>query len=70
MIIPWLLTVIAITGAIYNSQGERKGFWFWVASNSGFCAYNACIGEIAMAVLFAFYLIISLNGLRNWNIKK
>jgi len=62
----WVLTMIALIGALYNSEGDKKGFYFWVVSNSGFCVYNACIGEIAMSVLFGIYLIITINGLKTW----
>ena len=62
----WVLTIIALIGALYNSEGDKKGFYFWVVSNSGFCVYNACIGETAMSILFGVYLLITINGLRTW----
>jgi nicotinamide riboside transporter PnuC len=65
-IIPWLLTGIAMAGAIYNSEGSKKGFYYWIISNTGFAVYNACIGELAMAVLFSLYLLITINGIRTW----
>ncbi len=66
MLIPWILTAIAIAGAIFNSQGQKKGFLYWLVSNTGFCIYNAFLGEIAMCCLFAVYLVITINGLRKW----
>lgn len=66
MFISWILTIIAITGAIYNSMGNRNGFKWWLVSNSGFIVYNAIRGELAMAVLFGFYLVITINGLKTW----
>lgn len=66
MIFPWVLTVIALYGAWLNSQAKKEGFYFWLCSNAGFSLYNACIGEIAMSVLFAVYLCITINGIRKW----
>ena len=66
MIFPWLMTFIALYGAYLNSQQDKRGFYWWVGSNLGFCAYNACIGQIAMSVLFAAYLGITINGIRKW----
>ena len=64
--IAWLLTIIALVGAVLNSQAKKKGFYFWVVSNTGFCVYNACIGQWAMSLLFGVYLLITINGLRTW----
>jgi hypothetical protein len=63
---PWLLTLIALYGAYLVSNQEKKGFYWWVVSNTGFAVYNASIGQIAMAVLFCAYLGITINGLRKW----
>lgn len=66
MIFPWLMTAVALVGAYLNSQADKRGFYLWLVSNSGFAIYNACIGEVAMSVLFAVYLGITLNGIRKW----
>ena len=67
MLFPWILTAIAIVGAYLNSQWKRIGFKYWLVSNTGFCLYNLYIGEMAMALLFAVYLGITINGLRTGN---
>lgn len=64
--IPWILTVIALIGAYYNSNALKEGFYFWVVSNTGFCVYNACNGELALSFLFFAYLMITINGIRTW----
>lgn len=64
--IAWILTIIALSGAVLNSQQNKSGFYFWVVSNTGFCVYNACIGQIAMCFLFLVYLLITINGIRTW----
>lgn len=69
MIFPWLMTAVALVGAYLNSQADKRGFYFWLVSNTGFCLYNASIGEWAMSVLFACYLAITINGIRTWNKK-
>ena len=66
MIIPWILTAIALIGAYYNSNAKKEGFYFWIVSNAGFCIYNAFLGEMAMSFLFAAYLAITLNGIYKW----
>jgi len=66
MLFPWFLTIIAVIGAYFNSRGAKKGFYFWLISNSGFMVYNYCIDELAMSCLFGVYLLISMNGLRCW----
>ena len=70
MLISWILTTIAITGAILNSQAKKEGFYFWLVSNSGFFVYNAFIGEIAMSALFLVYLFITINGIKTWSKQK
>jgi len=67
MITPWILTAIALVGAYYNSNANKVGFWYWVVSNTGFCLYNASIGEWAMSLLFLAYLGITINGIRKWS---
>jgi len=62
----WILTMLALVGAVLNSEGNKKGFYFWVVSNTGFCVYNFCIHEMAMSFLFGIYLLITINGLRKW----
>jgi len=64
--IPWTLTIIALIGAWLNSQGEKRGFYYWCLSNVGFSVYNAWIGEYAMCALFFAYLLITVNGMRKW----
>jgi hypothetical protein len=63
---PWLFTAIALIGAWHNSWRRKEGFYYWLVSNTGFCIYNAIIGEVAMCLLFAVYLGITINGLRKW----
>jgi len=70
MIISWILTIIAISGAILNSQAKKEGFYLWLVSNFGFFLYNAFIGEIAMSILFLVYLFITVNGIRTWSKKE
>jgi len=69
MIFSWFLTMVALAGAIMNSQAKKEGFYLWLISNLGFSIYNASIGEWAMSVLFACYLVITINGIRTWNKK-
>jgi hypothetical protein len=62
----WILTAVALYGAYLNSKADKNGFYWWLVSNAGFSTYNFFIGEYAMSALFTAYLVITINGIRNW----
>ena len=62
----WIVTFIAIYGTYLNSKQDKKGFYFWLVSNSAFCAINFCNGMIAQGFLFAVYTYLAIMGLKNW----
>lgn len=64
-VLNWTSTVVALMGAYLISKQDFKGFHFWVFSNTFFCFYNLYIDNIAGCLLFAVYLMITLNGIRN-----
>jgi nicotinamide riboside transporter PnuC len=66
----WLITVIALTGALFNARGKWQGFLFWLVSNTYWCYYNARIGEYPQAVTFAAFLCLTLHGLIHWRKRK
>jgi nicotinamide riboside transporter PnuC len=65
-IITWLFTGVALYGTWLNSNQDREGFWWWVASDIWFIVLNAAIGQYALATLFAMYLILAIRGLTTW----
>lgn len=65
----WLITLIALIGAYFNSKQNKIGFYFWIVSNVSFCIVNLIIGQFAQSFLFFAYLIISIYGLVVWSKK-
>lgn len=65
-LIPWLFTALSITGSYYNSYQDRKGFLFWLVSNTGFLTLFAVDGMYAQMVLFGVFIGFNINGLRQW----
>jgi hypothetical protein len=61
-----LLTILALCGTWLNANQKRSGFYWWIASNSGWSIYNLIIGQYALAGLFAVYLILAIKGLMTW----
>ena len=61
----WVATLAAICGAFTVSNGNGKGFYIWLFSNSFFTLYNLYIENFAGALLFFIYFFITLNGVVN-----
>jgi predicted membrane protein len=61
-VLNWVATVVAIFGTYLVSNFNRKGFFFWVVSNTFFCFYNLFyLKNFAGFALFAIYLGITLR---------
>ncbi len=58
-----ITTVFALIGAYLNSHGYKLSFLIWMATNTVFALHNYHVGEWQQAILFAAYLLISINGL-------
>jgi hypothetical protein len=58
-------TLIAVLGAYLNSIGRWQGFALWILTNFVFIVNNLHIGQWQQAFLFATYMVISINGLKN-----
>ncbi len=65
-IISWIITVIAIVGAILNVRQSKYGFALWMISNSALMFYNFHINQYAQTGLFAVYLGLSIWGWFTW----
>lgn len=62
-LINWLAVGLAIIGAIYNSFGDVfTSSSIWIITNSFFVFNNIRLKNYAQSSLFAFYVLISLNG--------
>lgn len=64
--VTWILAAIALVGTVLNIRQDRRCFYLWSVTNSGFAAVNFFIGQYAQALLFAIYFVLSLLGLRQW----
>ena len=65
-ILSWIITVIALTGAILNAKQNKWGFILWIISNSYLCILNHINHQYAQSVLFLAYLIITVSGFITW----
>lgn len=65
----WLITVIAIIGAVANARKKRCGFALWIISNGYLCVYDLWLGLYPQALLYAAFLLISIHGLAHWTEK-
>ena len=64
--ISWIFTSIALYGTYLNTQKDITGFYFWLVSNSAFCAINLANGMLAQGFLFGVYTILALIGIKSW----
>ena len=64
--VSWVLTIIAIYGTYLNANRDARGFYFWLVSNSAFCAINFTNGMLAQGFLFGVYTILALIGIQKW----
>lgn len=64
--VSWLLTFIAIYGTFLNANKDIRGFYFWLISNSAFCAINLSLGMLAQGFLFGVYTILAVMGIQRW----
>jgi len=66
----WLVVFLALYGAFLNSKQNIYGFFVWIITNTYLLTYNLAIGEISQGVLFAAYLLITMNGIVVWGRKQ
>lgn len=70
LVFNWIILVLAIYGAYLNSKKDIKGFYLWTVTNLYLLSWNFLIGEYFQSVLFSVYLLITVNGIRNWKKQK
>jgi nicotinamide riboside transporter PnuC len=69
-IFTWTITVISITGVVFNIRQDRRCFLCWIASNTSWAVIDYQKGLFAQAFLFFVYLILSVWGLWEWRHKE
>lgn len=62
----WALTLVAIYGTYLNANKDPRGFYFWLISNSAFCAINFSYGMLAQGFLFGVYTVLAIIGIQRW----
>jgi len=67
--ISWLIAMVALYGTYLNVNQDKRGFYYWLVSNSAFCAINFYTGMWAQGTLFGVYTILAMMGIRNWKDK-
>lgn len=65
-IISWVCTLFALYGSWLNSNRDRRGFYYWVATNATFCTLFVSAHMWAQAFLFAVYTALAIRGLMTW----
>lgn len=59
-------TIAALIGAYFVSKGKSLGFLIWIGTNIIFCMNNYQIGQWQQAFLFSAYLILAIDGYKNF----
>lgn len=65
----WFLAMIALYGTYLNVYQDKRGFYYWLISNSAFAGINFYLGLWAQATLFGIYTVLAIMGLKNWEDK-
>jgi hypothetical protein len=65
--IEWLIVAVAVTGVVLNVLHRWQGFIFWIISNGYWLLCHARSGQWPEAVLFAFFVGVSVWGIIAWS---
>lgn len=66
VIVTWIMTFFALLGAYYNATMRCKlSYAIWLLTNGYFVWHNYVISEYPQCVMFSFYLIIAIIGIKN-----
>jgi hypothetical protein len=68
-IISWVCTLCALYGTWLNSNQDRRGFYYWVATNVTFALIFVSAHMWAQAFLFGVYTALAIKGLMTWKKK-
>lgn len=67
--IPWILSGLAIIGAILNASGKRIGFYVWLVANIGWVIQCTLTSQYGQLPMWIFYSCICVFGLIQWKRK-
>lgn len=65
-VMTYAITALAIIGTAANALQKRWCFIVWSVTNTFWMIYNACNGQYAQALLYAFNLAMAAVGLIKW----
>ena len=66
IIASWIATSLSIIGAILNAKKSIHGYWVWIISNLLWMVLALIRQDIAQAVLWIVYVVISIYGIYCW----
>lgn len=64
--IGWILSFLAIIGAVFNARKKRVGFLIWIVSNAGWICVNIQNDFYSQIPLWIVMTILSVYGYINW----
>lgn len=69
-IITWIVSLLALTGTILNSNRNKYGFILWFFTNLFWTVVDFKSGLYAQSALFAAYTVLAVKGMITWTKKE
>lgn len=69
-IITWIISGMALTGTILNSNRNKYGFILWFITNLFWVIVDFRAGLYAQSALFFAYTLLAVSGLVTWTKKE
>jgi len=62
----WIVAIFSLTGTLLVTHRRRKGFLFWIGTNSAWIVYDVHKSALAQAALMSIYLCLAIYGYFKW----
>lgn len=69
-VITWIVSALALTGTILNSNRNKSGFYLWLCTNMFWTVVDFRAGLYAQSALFGAYTLLAVKGLITWTKKE
>ena len=69
-VVTWIVSLLALTGTILNSDRNKYGFLLWIATNLFWVVVDFRAGLYAQSALFAAYVVLAIKGILTWSRKE
>ncbi len=69
-VVTWIVSLLALTGTILNSNRNKYGFLLWIATNLFWVVVDFRAGLYAQSALFAAYVVLAIKGILTWSRKE